>query len=79
MDGVGPSASDLHSLDAAGELIRSEVGELVEGQGEGVFSLGVLLHVLLDQNLVVRVHLVHRNGKPHRYKRVTLPLHEQTR
>ena len=57
MDGVRPGAADLQSLEAAGELLRGEISKLVEGQGECVLSLGVLLHVLLDQNLVVRVHL----------------------
>ena len=54
---VGPGAADLKTLEAAGELLRGEISKLVEGQGECVLSLGVLLHVLLDQNLVVRVHL----------------------
>ena len=54
---VGLGAADLQSLEAAGELLRGEVSELVERQGEGVLSLGVLLHVLLDLDLVVSVHL----------------------
>ena len=57
MDLVGHGATELQSLEAAGELLRGEVGELVQGQGEGVLSLGVLLHVLLDKDLVVGVHL----------------------
>ena len=54
---VGLGAADLQSLEAAGELLRGEVSELVERQGEGVLSLSVLLHVLLDLDLVVSVHL----------------------
>ena len=59
---VGLGAADLQSLEAAGELLRGEVSELVERQGEGVLSLGVLLHVLLDLDLVVGVHLTEKNA-----------------
>ena len=55
---VGPSAADLQSVEAAGELLLREVSELVEGQGEGVLSLGVLPHVLLNLDFVVGVHLL---------------------
>ena len=63
---VGLGAADLQSLEAAGDLLRGEVSELVERHGEGVLSLGVLLHVLLDLDLVVGVHLTsRRQDEPH--------------
>ena len=61
---VRTGASQLQSLEAARELLSGEVGELVERQGEGVLALGVLLHVLLHQNLVVGVHLEKRTDIP---------------
>ena len=46
------------TIEAAGELLRGEVGELVERQGVAVLSLSILLHVLLNTGLVVLVHLL---------------------
>ena len=55
--GMRPSAADPHTLKESGKLLRSEISELVDGQGVAVLSLSVLLHVLLNNGLVVCVNL----------------------